>query len=562
MALATVGRTTMANKIFKSIFFATASILIATLLVITGCLGYYFDKVSKNELKDELNFAAIATEKMGLEYLKNIKTNQYRLTWINKDGEVLYDTSVESELENHLNREEVKEALLSGYGSSSRYSSTLTEKTLYEAKKLNDNTILRISISHLTAISMIFGLIQPLAIIALIALVLSIFLADKMAKNLIKPFNNLDLEHPLENNTYEELTPLLRQINLQHQQIDFQIRELENKNEEFSQITYQMKEGLILLDKNCVILNLNKAAQEIFNVQDYPVGKNFLEIDRDIDINDAIKKALKKTDTNLHMQRNGHIYQVNISRILSSNEITGVVLLAFDITKEAYAEKSRQEFTANVTHELKTPLQSIIGSAELIENGIAKTDDLPHFAQKIHKESTRLVNLIDDIIQLSQIDEGTPLPKETINLKDIVNDVFEALNQAATTKNIVMTVNGQATLTGVSRFLFEMFYNLCDNGIKYNRDHGTLVVNLEESKDNVNITVKDNGIGIPFEFQSRIFERFYRVDKSHSKQSGGTGLGLSIVKHVVLYHHGEIKLESSENIGTTFFITLPKIKVR
>lgn len=552
----------MANKIFKSIFFATASILIATLLVITGCLGYYFDKVSKNELKDELNFAAIATEKMGLEYLKNIKTNQYRLTWINKDGEVLYDTSVESELENHLNREEVKEALLSGYGSSSRYSSTLTEKTLYEAKKLNDNTILRISISHLTAISMIFGLIQPLAIIALIALVLSIFLADKMAKNLIKPFNNLDLEHPLENNTYEELTPLLRQINLQHQQIDFQIRELENKNEEFSQITYQMKEGLILLDKNCVILNLNKAAQEIFNVQDYPVGKNFLEIDRDIDINDAIKKALKKTDTNLHMQRNGHIYQVNISRILSSNEITGVVLLAFDITKEAYAEKSRQEFTANVTHELKTPLQSIIGSAELIENGIAKTDDLPHFAQKIHKESTRLVNLIDDIIQLSQIDEGTPLPKETINLKDIVNDVFEALNQAATTKNIVMTVNGQATLTGVSRFLFEMFYNLCDNGIKYNRDHGTLVVNLEESKDNVNITVKDNGIGIPFEFQSRIFERFYRVDKSHSKQSGGTGLGLSIVKHVVLYHHGEIKLESSENIGTTFFITLPKIKVR
>ena len=240
----------MANKIFRSTFFATASILLATLLVITGCLGYYFDKVTKEELKDELNFAAIATEKLGMDYLENIETDQYRLTWIDENGEVICDTNVgQNTMENHNDREEVKEAMLSGHGSSSRYSATLTEKTLYEAKRLDDNTVLRISVSHLTVISMILGLLQPLAIIAVIALVLSLFLSDKMAKNIIKPFNSLDLEHPMQNNTYEELAPLLRRINIQHGQIDYQIKELENKNEEFSQITSQMKEGLVLLDK-------------------------------------------------------------------------------------------------------------------------------------------------------------------------------------------------------------------------------------------------------------------------------------------------------------------------
>ena len=549
----------MANKIFRSTFFATASILLATLLVITGCLGYYFDKVTKEELKDELNFAAIATEKLGMDYLENIETDQYRLTWIDENGEVICDTNVgQNTMENHNDREEVKEAMLSGHGSSSRYSATLTEKTLYEAKRLDDNTVLRISVSHLTVISMILGLLQPLAIIAVIALVLSLFLSDKMAKNIIKPFNSLDLEHPMQNNTYEELAPLLRRINIQHGQIDYQIKELENKNEEFSQITSQMKEGLVLLDKDCSILSINRAAEEIFNVTEQPVGKSFLEIDRDVEINNAIKNTLKSADSQFHMNRNGRIYQVNISRILTDNEVTGAVLLAFDITEQANAEKNRQEFTANVSHELKTPLQSIIGSAELIENGIAKEEDLPHFARNIRQESSRLVSLIDDIIQLSQIDEEIPVRKEPVELNDIVNDVFEVLNQPAINKNISLNVNGHGTVIGVRRFLFEMIYNICDNAIKYNTENGSVDVEITDINNDIIIKIKDTGIGIPEEYQSRIFERFYRVDKSHSKQSGGTGLGLSIVKHAVLYHHGQIKLESSIGKGTTFIITLPK----
>ena len=549
----------MTKKIFQSILLVAGCVLLASLLIIMGFLYDYFGGVEENQLRDELSLAAAAVEDGGTDYLSQLTADRYRLTWIAADGSVLYDTKTDAEsLENHASRAEVSQALAIGTGESTRYSSTLMEKTMYYAQLLDDGTVLRISISRATVGMIAVGMIQPLLIVLIVALILSGLLARRLSRRIVDPLNSLDLEHPLDNDAYEELSPLLKRIHHQHVEIQTQLRELREKTDEFTQITGSMREGLVLLDEHGSILSINAAAQALFGADAQCVGRDFLTIERSHEISAAIQAAAADGHSEVRAERAGRVYQFDISRITSDGKFLGTVILAFDITEQEFAERNRREFTANVSHELKTPLQGIIGSAELIENGMVRPDDLPRFVGHIHAEAARLVTLIDDIIRLSQLDEGDAMPTEPVDLLAVSQEAAENLHDAAAARNVTVSVTGQpAVLPGVRRLIYEIVYNLCDNAIKYNRDGGRVDVTVAADAGGSSITVADTGIGIAPEHQARVFERFYRVDKSHSKASGGTGLGLSIVKHAVQYHHGRIELESTPGTGTTIRVVFP-----
>ena len=550
----------MTKKIFHSILLVAGAVLLASLLFIMGCLYEYFGSVEKKQLRDELELASVAVERGGEDYLSSISSERYRLTWIAPDGTVLYDTVTDAEsLENHADREEVREALAGGEGESSRYSSTILQKTMYCARRLTDGSVLRISISRATAGVLLIGMVQPILIVVIVALILSAVLARRLSRRIVRPLNELDLEHPLENDAYEELSPLLGRINHQHRQIDEQMRELEQQRTEFSQITGSMREGLVLLDEKERVLSINPAACRLFDADERCVGQDFLTLDRSHDIRLAIADAMAQGHGEARAERGGRVWQFDVSRILSGTAAVGAVLLAFDITERETAEQNRREFTANVSHELKTPLQGIIGSAELLENGMVQPDDVPRFVGHIRKEAQRLVTLIGDIIRLSQLDEGDEMPRETVDLLTLSQETADDLTSAAEQKNVTISVTGESTCVGgVRRLLYEVIYNLCDNGVKYNVEGGSVSVRVGTEDGKAVVSVADTGIGIAPEHQERIFERFYRVDKSHSKASGGTGLGLSIVKHAVQYHHGTVELQSEEGKGTTIRILLPK----
>ena len=549
----------MTKKIFQSILLVAGCVLLASLLIIMGFLYDYFGGVEENQLRDELSLAAAAVEDGGTDYLSQLTADRCRLTWIAADGSVLYDTKTDAEsLENHASRAEVSQALATGTGESTRYSSTLMEKTMYYAQRLDDGTVLRISISRATVGMIAVGMIQPLLIVLIVALILSGLLARRLSRRIVDPLNSLDLEHPLDNDAYEELSPLLKRIHRQHVEIQTQLRELREKTDEFTQITGSMREGLVLLDEHGSILSINAAAQALFGADAQCVGRDFLTIERSHEISAAIQAAAADGHSEVRAERAGRVYQFDISRITSDGKFLGTVILAFDITEQEFAERNRREFTANVSHELKTPLQGIIGSAELIENGMVKPEDLPRFVGHIHAEAARLVTLIDDIIRLSQLDEGDAMPTEPVDLLAVSQEAAENLHDAAAARNVTVSVTGQpAVLPGVRRLIYEIVYNLCDNAIKYNRDGGRVDVTVAADAGGSSITVADTGIGIAPEHQGRVFERFYRVDKSHSKASGGTGLGLSIVKHAVQYHHGRIELESTPGTGTTIRVVFP-----
>ena len=549
----------MTKKIFQSILLVAGAVLLASLLIIMGFLYDYFGGVEENQLRDELSLAAAAVEDGGTDYLSRLTAGRYRLTWIAADGSVLYDTRTDAEsLENHASRAEVSQALTTGTGESTRYSSTLMEKTMYYAQRLADGTVLRISISRATVGMIAVGMIQPLLIVLIVALILSGLLARRLSRRIVDPLNSLDLEHPLDNDAYEELSPLLKRIHRQHVEIQTQLRELHERTDEFTQITGSMREGLVLLDEHGSILSINAAAQALFGADAQCVGRDFLTIERSHEISAAIQAAVADGHSEVRAERAGRVYQFDISRITSDGKFLGTVILACDITEQEFAERNRREFTANVSHELKTPLQGIIGSAELIENGMVKPDDLPRFVGHIHAEAARLVTLIDDIIRLSQLDEGAAMPTEPVNLLAVSQEAAENLQDAAAVRGVTVGVTGQpAVLPGVRRLIYEIVYNLCDNAIKYNCDGGRVDVTVAADADGSSITVADTGIGIAPEHQGRVFERFYRVDKSHSKASGGTGLGLSIVKHAVQYHHGRIELESTPGTGTTIRVVFP-----
>ena len=549
----------MTKKIFQSILLVAGCVLLASLLIIMGFLYDYFGGVEENQLRDELSLAAAAVEDGGTDYLSQLTADRCRLTWIAADGSVLYDTKTNAEsLENHASRAEVSQALATGTGESTRYSSTLMEKTMYYAQRLDDGTVLRISISRATVGMIAVGMIQPLLIVLIVALILSGLLARRLSRRIVDPLNSLDLEHPLDNDAYEEVSPLLKRIHRQHVEIQTQLRELREKTDEFTQITGSMREGLVLLDEHGSILSINAAAQALFGADAQCVGRDFLTIERSHEISAAIQAAAADGHSEVRAERAGRVYQFDISRITSDGKFLGTVILAFDITEQEFAERNRREFTANVSHELKTPLQGIIGSAELIENGMVKPGDLPRFVGHIHAEAARLVTLIDDIIRLSQLDEGDAMPTDPVDLLAVSQEAAENLHDAAAARNVTVSVTGQpAVLPGVRRLIYEIVYNLCDNAIKYNRDGGRVDVTVAADAGGSSITVADTGIGIAPEHQGRVFERFYRVDKSHSKASGGTGLGLSIVKHAVQYHHGRIELESTPGTGTTIRVVFP-----
>ena len=549
----------MTKKIFHSILLVAGAVLLASLFVITGALYEYFGIIQKKQLKDELSLAAVSVEQQGGDFLKRVSPDRYRITWINTEGNVIYDTRTDAEsLENHADRTEIKQALKDGYGESIRYSSTLLEKTIYCAQRLTDGSVLRISVSQATIGVLVLGILQPILIVLIAALVLSGMLAKRLSKRIVEPLNSLDLEHPLDNDSYEELSPLLNRINRQHNQITAQMRELKKRTDQFAQITASMNEGLVLLDNRGCILSITPAAIEIFGAEPSCVGQDFLSVDRSHDMSVAIQAALKDGHSEIHAGRKGFIYQFDISRIAADGETAGVVILAFDITEKETAEQNRREFTANVSHELKTPLQGIIGSAELIENGMVKPEDMSRFVGHIRLEAQRLVTLIGDIIRLSQLDEGGDMPRENVDLLSVASAVADDLLPSADSQGISIAVEGSpANVYGVKRLLYEIVYNLCDNAIKYNRQGGSVKISTVSEGGFSSVTVSDTGIGIAPEYQNRIFERFFRVDKSHSKSSGGTGLGLSIVKHAVQYHHGKIELTSAPGKGTSIKIDFP-----
>ena len=549
----------MTRKIFLSIMAAAAVVLLCSVLIIMGCLYDYFGGVQERQLEDELALAQTGVECSGKTYLKALEGESYRLTWIAPSGEVLFDSQAdESSMENHAQREEVRQALETGEGQSSRYSSTLLEKTIYYAKKLADGSILRISISRATAGVLVMGMLQPMLVVLAAALILALVLAKRISARIVAPLNRLDLEKPLENDTYEELSPLLTRINQQRRQIDAQLRTLQQKKDEFDQITASMNEGLVLMNEKGTVLSINPAARALFHAERDCVGQDFLTVERSHEISCAIRRALEEGHAELRVERGGREYQLDISRIESEGTVIGAVLLAFDVTEQAFAERNRREFTANVSHELKTPLQSIMGSAELIENGLVKQEDMPRFVGHIRTEAARLVTLIEDIIRLSQLDEGGELPFEPVNLKKLAEEASASLASAAAEKQVTIRVHGDdRQITTVRRLASEIIYNLCDNAVKYNREGGSVDVTIDGTAHGAVVTVQDTGIGIPPEHQSRVFERFYRVDKSHSRQSGGTGLGLSIVKHAVQYLGGRIELESQPGKGTTMRVHFP-----
>ena len=549
----------MTRKIFLSIMAAAAVVLLCSVLIIMGCLYDYFGGVQERQLEDELALAQTGVECSGKTYLEALEGESYRLTWIAPSGEVLFDSQAdESSMENHAQREEVRQALETGEGQSSRYSSTLLEKTIYYAKKLTDGSILRISISRATAGVLVMGMLQPMLVVLAAALILALVLAKRISARIVAPLNRLDLEKPLENDTYEELSPLLTRINQQRRQIDAQLRTLQQKKDEFDQITASMNEGLVLMNEKGTVLSINPAARALFHAEPDCVGRDFLTVERSHEINCAIRRALEEGHAELRVERGGREYQLDISRIESEGTVIGAVLLAFDVTEQAFAERNRREFTANVSHELKTPLQSIMGSAELIENGLVKQEDMPRFVGHIRTEAARLVTLIEDIIRLSQLDEGGKLPFEPVDLKKLAEEASASLASAAAEKQVTIRVHGDdRQITTVRRLASEIIYNLCDNAVKYNREGGSVDVTIDGTAHGAVVTVQDTGIGIPPEHQSRVFERFYRVDKSHSRQSGGTGLGLSIVKHAVQYLGGRIELESQPGKGTTMRVHFP-----
>ena len=542
----------MTSKIFKSTVFVAVIVLLCSLGVVMGVLYNHFTGVQVEQLKNELSLAVTGTEQYGNAFLENVEADRFRVTWIDTDGTVLFDTKADqTTMENHADREEIREAFETGRGSAVRNSSTLTEQTYYEAQRLKDGTVLRISTNQASAWSLMLGMLWPVILVVILAIGISAILARRMARKITEPLNQLDLEQPLANDTYAEISPLLRRINQQHLQIHTQMRTLQRKTDEFAQITAYMQEGLVVLDKETNIRSINNAAKKIFGADAGCVGSSFFMINRSNTLRQALNDALDRGHGSATKALDGKTYRFDMSSIQSDGKLLGAVILAVDVTETYNAEQMRREFSANVSHELKTPLQGIIGSAELLGSGMVKEEDEARFLGHIRKEAARLVNLIEDIIRLSQLDEGVELPKENVDILELAADVKAILASSAAEKHVAVEVTGAGfCVQGVRRLLHEVLYNLCDNAIKYNVPGGSVTIHAENNC----LMVKDTGIGIPAEHKDRIFERFYRVDKSHSKQSGGTGLGLSIVKHAVAYHHASITLDSTPGVGTTITV--------
>lgn len=551
----------MTKRIFRSVCIVAVVVLFASLALVMGVLYDYFSGSQENQLKTQTDLAAQGIEHEGSSYFDGLDSEELRITWIDKNGKVLFDNKTDaSSMENHLEREEVRQAVENGYGKSSRYSETLTEKSLYSAKKLSDGSVLRLSVSQYSVLTLFLGMLRPVLIIALLAVVLALLLAYRLSKNIVTPLNKLNLDSPLSNKVYEELSPLLKRMDAQQRQLKHQSEELKRKREEFETATENMSEGLIILNEKGVILSLNRAAAKMLGLSEDSVGKDIFSEKTSVNLKEPTQIALSgKNKEEVFALRDGNC-QLLANPVSTDGKVTGAALLVLDVTEKERAEQMRREFTANVSHELKTPLQTISGYAELLANGMVADKDKTAFSEKIYAEAQRMIRLIEDIIKLSNLDEGAAeLTRETVDLYVTAENTVRSLLPAAKKANVTLSLNGEnAEIYGIPQLLTAVVYNLCDNAIKYNKDGGTVFVNVKNNAENIVLSVRDTGIGIPKEQQERIFERFYRVDKSHSKEVGGTGLGLSIVKHAAKLHDAKITLESEVGKGTGITVIFPK----
>lgn len=544
----------MKKKLFKNILLSMIVTLTVCMSLMILVLNKNFVKIEIGQLAKEATLASSGVENDGESYLESINDPDYRITWLDSAGKVLYDTQVNSAtMENHSSREEFKKAMNEGEGSSIRYSSTMLQQNIYYAVKLSDNTVLRVAETYDSVLFLTLRLLTPILWIYILAIAISGFLANYLAKRISKPINEIDLDHPLSKPSYEEIQPLLKRVDSQNKQIKKQMDDLHQKKKEFNSVTDNISEGLILLNKENDVVSINNAARQLFQTEDQNVILSTEEI------KDLIEKAKQGKEAETILRKDEAIIRVIANPIYSHSVFTGISILAFDVTNTYEAERTRKEFTANVSHELKTPLQTIMGSAELLQNHLVKQDDIPSFYEKIHQESSRMLTLIDDIIRLSQLDESSQVEENTLRINDSAKEAINSLKESAKKKNIQIQTNlNEAFIKANSRLIYEIIYNLIDNAIRYSNNDSSIEVSTYTDIHHAYLKVKDNGIGIPLEDQSRIFERFYRVDKSHSRATGGTGLGLSIVKHAVKLSHGTIALESELNKGSTFTVTFPK----
>lgn len=550
----------MIKKIFRSTFFATLGVLLVTLFMVVGLLYGYFTQVQKEQLQTETALAAQGVSLEGQDYFNELKMSNVRITWVDNQGKVLYDNESDAQImDNHANREEIKEALKDGYGESVRYSKTLTTQSLYSAQRLDNGTVIRLSVTRHSILVLLFRMFQLLFLILVLAFLLSLWLSHSIAKSIVLPLNRLDLDHPLENDAYEEISPLLRRIARHQKEVTEREVLLEQRQSEFDTIISKIKEGMILLDNNCRIISINQAAQDILQTDQTCLGKDMLQILRNLSLNNWLEKGLQGRKQEGILQLDDAHYKVMVRPIQSEDKVTGLAILFFDVTDQLQAEQLRREFTANVSHELKTPLHLISGYSEMLASDVVAQKDVPQFAEKIHSESQRMIQLVEDIIKLSHLDESEELAMEPVNLYQISEEVLDSLSAKANERHINLHLLGEpAYITGNHALIHSLIYNLCDNAIIYNRDKGDVTVNVTSNKDNIVLTVQDTGVGIAKDEQERIFERFYRVDKSRSKKLGGTGLGLSIVKHAVNQHHADIKVESQLGLGTKMTVTFYK----
>lgn len=550
----------MTAKLFRTSMAVAVSVMVLSIALFMGMLYQYFSDQMMTELESETWLVSRGVELDGMDYLNGLHTTS-RVTWVAADGTVLYDNEADaSTMENHADREEIREALTSETGTAQRFSSTLSEQTLYVTQRLSDGTVIRLASAQKTVGLLLISMIQPILIILVLSLLLSAVLASRLSKGLIKPILSLDLEHPEDCETYDELTPLLSRLKRQNDTIQQQMNLLKQRQTEFAALTDNMSEGFLLLDRQGHVLSHNSGALRLLGVEEPEGEVNVLVLNREEPFRQAVDEALsgKRSQQMLHL--NGRYCKLLANPVLADGKPAGAVLVLLDVTEQEQRDELRREFTANVSHELKTPLTSISGIAEIMQSGMVKPEDIQSFAGDIYQEAQRLIALVEDIIRLSRLDEGAEsLERESVNLLSVAQDVARRLDSAAQKAGVTLKVMGLSVeVRGIPSVLDEMVYNLCDNAIKYNHPGGTVNVTVAPADDgSAEVTVEDTGIGIPVEDQSRVFERFYRVDKSHSKEIGGTGLGLSIVKHGASLHGAQIHMDSQVGRGTSVQLLFP-----
>ena len=553
----------MKKRIFLTVFATALITVLVSLILLVGVTYRYINEDTRDQLMAQLDYLSQAVDDEGLTYLSQLENNSYRITWIAADGAVLFDNRNNiSRMENHADRQEFIDAKAHGVSEIERESETMTTRLMYVAEELSDGSVLRIATNDISVGGVAWMLAVPSVLLILCISLMAWFVARKLSRALVEPLNTLDLDHPLAGEAYDELVPLLSRIEQQHREIADQRVQLGQQRNEFQTVIDNMREGLVLLNQSGRILLINRSGRNLMKAMaeedDLAAGEEIIT-SRNSVVDSLLDKAYDGKTSSATIIINSRSYEIHASPVESDEGIHGAVLFYVDVTEKVEAEQLRREFSANVSHELKTPLHSISGCAELMLSGIVKEEDKPRFLKQIYDEAQHMVSLIENIIKISRLDEeADALPVDKVDLYEIAQTVIEQLGNKAASRGIVMDLSGtHVTIKGVKTLLYEMIYNLCDNAIKYNVDDGAISVSVKKTKDAAVVKVKDTGVGISEDQQERIFERFYRVDKSHSRASGGTGLGLSIVKHAAIWHNATIKVKSKLGKGTTFIVRFP-----